>query len=121
MPDHFQGNAHVELQPGDANLPIRFRFNAASASTSNDGAMPFGSTISSVVSTVKDCRGIDATTSLISSSQITQNVVTIYLNHSSDVADGKYTLTSKVNFALAGTTIVFTREFDFRRVYLRNE
>jgi hypothetical protein len=121
MPDHFQGSAHVELQPGDENLPVRFRFNAATASTSNDGAMPFGSTVNSVISSVKDERGIDATTSIIATSQITQNVVTIYLNHSSDVADGKYTLTSKVTFSLAGTTILFTREFDFRRVYLRNE
>lgn len=121
MPDHFQGTHHVELQPGDVNLPIRFRFTVASASTANDGSAPFGSTLHSVISTIKDDKGIDATTSILSSSQVTQNVVTVYLNHSSDVSDGRYTLTSKVSFALAGSTRIFTREFDFRRIFLRNE
>lgn len=121
MTDHFQGFDYVELQPGDNNIPVKFRFVAATASTTNDGSMPYGSTVRSVISTIKDDRGIDATTSLISSSALNGNNVTVFLNHSSDVTDGKYTLTSTVSFSLFGSTLIFTREFDFRRVYLRNE
>ena len=121
MGDHFQGNNYVELQPGDRNYPIKFRFVAATASTLNDGSMPYGSTVTSVITTVKDIKGVDATTSIIASSQINANVVTVYVNHSSDVADGLYTITSKVGFALSGSTRILMKEFDFRRLYLRNE
>lgn len=122
MTDHFKGTGHIELQPGDVNYPVSFRFVAASASTANDGSMPYGSTVQSVVSSIKDDgKGIDATTSLIASSALSGNTVTVYLNHSSDVADGDYTLTAKMTFALSGSTRLFTREFDFRRIKLRNE
>ena len=121
MSDHFQGSGHVELQPGDINYPIRFKFVAASASTNNDGSMPFGSTVSSVVSTMKDSKGVDATTSLISSSALSGNDVIVYVSHSTMVSDGRYTLTAKVNFSLAGSTRIFIKEFDFRRVFLRDE
>ncbi|MFB5622539.1 MAG: hypothetical protein ACE5RH_00960, partial [Nitrosarchaeum sp.] len=100
---------------------VKFRFVAASASTTNDGSMPYGSTVKSVISTIKDDYGIDATTSLVSSSALSGNNVTVFLNHSSNVSDGKYTLTSKVSFSLYGSTLIFTREYDFRRIYLRNE
>lgn len=123
MTDNFQGIDHIELQPGDINYPASFRFVAASASTANDGSIPYGSSIHKVVSTIKDRnKGIDATTSIIASSALSGNVVTVYLNHSSDVADGEYILTTKVSIALSGsTTTIFTREFDFRRINLRNE
>jgi hypothetical protein len=121
MADHFKGYKFVELQPNDRNFPISFKFVAASASTANDGSMPYGSTVVSVISSVKDERGIDASSSIISSSRINGNTVTVYLNHSSNVADGRYTLTSEITFALSGSTMVFTKEFDFRRIYLRNE
>lgn len=123
MGDHFQGSDHVELQPGDRNFPIKMKFNAASASTSNDGSMPYGSTVSSAILTVKSRKGIDATTSILSSSigLISNNSVIAYVNHSSDVSDGAYTLTSKVSFSLLGSTCVFTKEFDLRRIILRDE
>ena len=121
MTDHFQGTNHIELQPQDNNVPLKFKFNAASASTANDGSMPYGSTVKSVVSTIKDSYGIDATTSLILSSALNGNSVIVYLKHSTAVQDGLYTLTLKMGFALQGTTSIFTREFDFRRVILRNE
>jgi hypothetical protein len=121
MADHFKGYNFVELQPNDRNYPVSFKFVAASASTANDGSMPYGSTVVSVVSSVKDERGVNASSSIISSSKISGNTVTVYLNHSSNVADGRYILTSKVTFALSGSTLTFTKEFDFRRLYLRNE
>jgi len=122
MSDHFQGTDYVELQPGDRNVPIRMNFKAASASTKNDGSMPYGSTVKSVISSVKEFeRGIDASTSLLSSSQISGNTVIAYVNHSSNVNDGKYILTAAVSFSLSGSTLVMTKEFDFRRITLRNE
>lgn len=121
MADHFQGNDYVELQPGDINYPVKFRFNPASASTKNDGAMPYGSTVKTVVTTIKDDKGISATSVLLSSSSISANTVILYLKYSTGVANGRYTITSKVNFSLSGSTRILTKEFDFRRLYLRNE
>lgn len=120
MPDHFQGTNYVELQPGDINIPIKFIFTAASASTTNDGSMPYGSTVKSVVSSIKNDFGTDATTSLISSSAINENSIIVFLSYSSNIALGKYILTTTVKFALSGTTTIMTKEFDFSRVYLRN-
>lgn len=121
MTDHFQGSNHVELQPQDNNVPLKFIFVAASASTANDGSMPYGSTVRSVVSTIKDSYGTNATSSLISTSALNGNNVIVFLKHSTAVHDGLYTLTLKMSFALQGTTTIFTREFDFRRIILRNE
>lgn len=121
MRDHFQGSNHVELQPGDRNYPVKFNFNPASASTANDGSIPYGSTIMTVETTVKDQKGIDATTSVLSSSVLSGNSVIVYISHSSDVRDGHYTLTTKIGISLSGSTLIFNREFDFRRLYLRDE
>lgn len=119
--DHFQGYGYIELQPGDRNFPAKFLFNPASASTKNDGSLPYGSTLVSVVSTVKNIRNADATTSIISSSFISGNNVVVFLNHSSSVRDGKYILTMKIDFSVSGSTLVSSKEFDFRRLILRNE
>ena len=54
MSDHFQGTDHIELQPNDQNIPVRMKFKAASASTKNDGSMPYGSTVASVISSMVD-------------------------------------------------------------------
>ena len=122
MPDHFKGSDSVELQPNDRNVPVRLIFKAASASTLNDGSMPYGSTVKSVIFSVKDYeKGIDATSSIRSSSQLSGNTAIAYLNHSTNVANGQYTLTGKMSFSLAGSTLVMSKEFDFRRIYLRNE
>ena len=121
MPDHFQGTDSVELQPGDVNIPVRMKFNAASATTANDGSMPYGSTVKSVIFSVKDEKGVNATSHIRSSSALSGNSVIAYLKHSTGVADGRYFLTGKVLFGLAGSTLILTKEFDLRRIFLRNE
>src|SRR3972149_6127580 len=112
MTGHFNGNVFIELQPGDINYPVRFRFNAASASTKNDGAMPYGSTVKTVVTTIKDDKGVNATSFLLSSSSISTNTVILYLKYSTSVVNGRYTITSKINFSLLGSTRIATKEFD---------
>ena len=121
MADHFQGSESIELQPGDVNVPVRMKFNAATASTANDGSMPYGSTVKTVVFSIKNERGINATSFLRASSALSGNTVIAYLKYSTGVADGRYFLTGKVSFSLAGSTLVLTKEFDLRRIFKRNE
>lgn len=45
----------------------------------------------------------------------------VYHDHSSSVRDGKYILTMKIDFSVFGSTLVSSKEFDFRRLILRNE
>ena len=114
---------YVDIQPGDANVPIKFKFNAASASTSNDGSIPYGSTLAASTIHVHrhDDTGFNASTMLISSRTLSSNSVIAYLQHSTQMPDGLYDVTVKCNFNLSGSTFVMTRQRDFDRIYVRNK
>lgn len=121
--DAFQGSDHVDIQPGDVNVPINFKFNAASASTANDGSIPYGSTL--VASTIHahrhDDTSFDASTMLVNSRALSSNNVIAYLQYSTKMPDGLYDVVAKCDFSLSGSTLVMTRQRDFDRIYVKNK
>ena len=120
MADDFTGSGHVTLQPGDVNVPVAEKFNPASASTNNDGAIPYGSTLSSVTFT---CFHEDGTssTALITSSRVSGNSAYAYLSYSTAVSDGVHHLTATAIFSLSGVASSMTREFDLNRIYVKDK
>ena len=122
MADSFDGSNHVDLQPGDENVPLGFRFNPCSASTANDGAIPYGSTLASSTWSVHlhDDTSVTASTLLVSVSVSSDRTVTAYATYSSGFMEGLYDVVVKPSFSLSGSTRVLTRQYDFDRLYLRN-
>lgn len=122
MGDSFKGSDHVDLQPGDVNVPLGFRFNPCSASTANDGAIPYGSTLASSTWSVHlhDNTGVTASTMVVAVSVSSERMVTAYATWSSGFIEGLYDVVVQPTFSLSGSTRVMTRQYDFDRVYLRN-
>jgi len=121
MGDNFQGTDSVTLQPGDVNVPVFLRLKACSASTKNDGSMPYGSSvISSSATAHKSVGGADATANLIGSSTEVGNSIVVYLTYNAALEKGLYNLTAKVTMDLDGAAFNMTREYDLNRIYVRD-
>jgi hypothetical protein len=122
MPDKFKGSASVTLYPGDVNVPLVLRFPPASGSTMNDGAVPYGSTISAssaLVYYLDD--GSAGTTTLLSTTPVSASShnVTVWLTHSTAVKKGLHSVVATVTWALSGSTRLMTRPFDLDRVFVK--
>ena len=119
MPDAFQGSGSITLYPGDANVPLTLRFPPASASTMNDGAAPYGSTIFSYTATAWYLDTNSSSTALISAITGSSQNVTVYLSHSTEVPTGLHSIIATVTWDLDGTVIKMTRPFDLDRVFVK--
>lgn len=82
------GDEIVLLKSGTVAYPITFVFAPCSNDTTNDGSIPYGTTISSATVTVLDSTGVDVTTSIINDSSVNGLKYTILFDYSSDVAKG---------------------------------
>lgn len=120
--DNFRGNLHITLEPGDVNVPLRAHFPPASASTANDGAIPYGSTLANCTAYAHlgDDTAYDGTTMMIAAVEVSSNIAVAYLTWTSDLVSGMYHITWKPQFALTGTTRLMTRQFDYDRVLVGN-
>jgi hypothetical protein len=120
MPD-FQGTKAIILQPGDVMVPYTFTWTVCTASTGNDGAIPFGHSISSVVTVVKHESGLICTTGILTTSSCSGGVVSLFMNYptsSSGYPVGKYHVTFTATISDGATT--YTKEFDFNRLLVKN-
>ena len=113
MPD-FKEQGDITVQPGDVKVPYSFNLPACSSASANDGAIPFGTTISSVVVTGEKADGTIAT-GLVASSSVTSNIVTVDLTYPS-TGEGLYHL----EFVCKLDTNAYI-EFDFNRVKVRDK
>lgn len=116
MPD-FKGTEDITLQPGDATVPYTFALTPCTSATANDGAIPFGTTVSSVAVTAhKQVDGTVITSDIIVSSSVSSNVVTVNLKYPATSGEGEYHLQ-----ILATLNTGAILEFDFNRVKARNK
>jgi hypothetical protein len=89
-------NGKITLQP-TSKVTRKFYFPAAS-SESTRGAIPYNTTVSSVVVTAYDADGVNVSTQLISGTpSVDSNIVTVVLTYPATKGDGKY----KLSFALS--------------------
>jgi hypothetical protein len=92
MPD-FKGNKRINLQPRDYAISYGFIITPSSSTLANDGYIPYGTTVSGVVVEAEFEDGTDATSELIHSSSVTNNIVTATLNYPTNIGEGRYNLT----------------------------
>lgn len=114
MSDSFTTAGLIILQPGSLTVPYSFTFSIASSATANDGAIPFGSTISSVAVKAFDVGGTDRTTEMVVSSSVSSPVVSVALKYPT-TGPGVYSL----EFVLTLSTGA-KMEFDFTRISVRD-
>ena len=116
MLDSFLTNANIVLQPGSSKVPYSFTFAAASSATANDGSIPFGSTIASVVVKAFDSDGVDKTSEIIEGTPTsTSLVVSVDLNYPAITGNGTYSL----EFLLTLSTGAVL-EVDYNRVIAKD-
>lgn len=118
--DSFQGTGYVNVQPGTKNKPVYLRLKACTATTKNDGSMPYGSTV--VSARVYAHRAVDgvATTMLVSGSTESGNTIIAYLSYSTLLTPGEYHLTARVNIVVSGLSTYYREDFDFNRVMVKD-
>jgi hypothetical protein len=110
--DDFQGTRDVVLQPGDAGVPVRFEVTVCSDADANDGALPYGESVGSVVVSAHKEDGTDATSALINGTPSTSgNTIIVVMDYpgSTGIFHLKFIVT-------ATPTSTLDREFDFKRV-----
>lgn len=118
--DSFKGSGQVDVQPGTLNKPLRLRLKACSASTKNDGSMPFGSTVISATISAHYAQTGAASTVLVTKSTESGNTVIAYLSYSTALTPGIYHLTARVTMSVSGSTRTYREDFDFNRVFVRD-
>ncbi len=109
--DSFATAGGIYLQPGSETVPYSFTFTIASSGTANDGAIPYGTTISSAVVKAFDSGGVDRTTEMVVASSVISPVVHVTLKYPATTGAGRYSL----EFVLTLSTGA-KMEFDFTRV-----
>lgn len=111
---NFSTVGQINLQSGD-ELPWEFEIPAASSATEK-GAIPYNTTVSSVVVTAYDEDGNDVTTEMITGTPtVSDNLITAIIKYPATTGDGRYKLT----FACTLNT-GRTKQFDFTRVVCKN-
>ena len=101
---NFEGNKSIILQPGDSKKPFEFEVTICSSAISNDGWIPYGTTISGIAVTAYKDDKTDVTSTMIDSTPTElDNVVTVLLNHI-DV-NGEYYLYFLLSLDVANTTV----------------
>ncbi len=111
----FEGTKIIVLQPSDSNVVYRFHFTVCSASTANDGAIPYGLTISQSSATCHREDGTNFSTQIISVTSLTSFATSALLSYSTAAGVGKYHLRFK-NTLSDGSV----KEFDFNRLVLKD-
>jgi hypothetical protein len=116
VPD-FKGTKSIALQPNDADVPYSFSFDVCSAEDANDGALPYGSTISDCeVKAFNRETAAEVTSEMVGTTGILANVVSVPLTWPATAGAGKY----KLRFVVTLNTGA-TKEFDFNRVEAKDK
>ena len=111
MSEFDVGNIVLQL---DDEIPFTFLFPVATTATKNDGCLPFGTVINSVIVKVIDEDLEDGTIDFIDTSPtLAGEKVTVKLKYPGTGKDGRY----KITFYL--TLSNGSRQFDFRNLYVR--
>ncbi len=123
MQDSFDGSNYILIQPGDSGLPFRFKFPACTASSKNDGSLPYGSTVKGCTSArlrpIAKVATTAFTTAPIQTVTRSSNKIILTMGWTTTVTKGQqYRLTMKLKISNSdGSTS--HRQFDFNRVFFK--
>ncbi|MHA2402032.1 MAG: hypothetical protein ACXADH_03495 [Candidatus Kariarchaeaceae archaeon] len=102
-----QGNALIKLRPGD-NLTYEFEAAPCSSRTANDGAIPYGTNVSSILVKAYMADGAEAT-DIVNQQAAASNIVSLVLTYPATNGGGQYQL----RFALTlDNAEVINKRFD---------
>jgi hypothetical protein len=119
----FKNTEPIKLQPNDTKYGVSFYFPIETAYGANDGAIPFGTKISSaaVTSSYNGTTINDMITGPVIVSGDDLNIVQLSLNYpATTMANITKTVTMSLRFILT-LTDTSTREFDYRNVVVGNQ
>ena len=112
----FKTQGQINLQPND-NIGYSFEVTVASSVSTNDGTIPYGTTVSSVVVIVYDKDDTIITTDLVvGTPTISSNIISIQLKYPTINGVGRYKITMLLTLSSGDT-----KELDFDRLYARNK
>lgn len=111
---HFKGTNKITIQPNDSAVPYRFIFTTCSTELSNDGYLPYGTTIVGAECYVINSIGAEVL-DIVDSVSFYNNTVTVSVSYPTTSADGDYKLTFRLSIS-NGSYI----EADFGRVFVGN-
>ncbi len=116
----FEGTNVITLQPNDINVPYKFEFTVCSGTTTNDGAIPSGHTLSSAVVTAHRIDGTVVTTGLVANTSMTGFVDAVWLSYPTSVGTvgGRYHI--QLLPTISDGTTTYTKEFNFNRIVLKD-
>lgn len=108
MPHFDEDEDWIKLQPGDVKVPKTFTFTKCSSATLNDGGLPFGDSVDSVIVTAYNEEGVDITSDSINGTpSVTDDIVTVNFNYPTTNGDGIYRLKFVVSTLNGITGLVF--------------
>ena len=96
--DDFKNLDMITVREGDLSVPYTFEFPICSAAGVNDGAVPYGVTISSAIVTAT-LGTTDATDALVASSSLLGIIVTVHLDYPTALGPGTYHLNFGLTFS----------------------
>jgi len=108
----FEGTDIIQLQPSDKDIDFLFELPKCTGVTANDGALPYGSTITDATVKAYDESGTEKTAELVVSTGIDGQYINVRLQYPTS-GNGRYTLTFIITINTGG---IF--EFVFTRVYV---
>jgi len=112
----FKTAGQIILQPSD-NMGYSFEITVASSATSNNGFIPFGTTVSSVVVVVYDKDDTVITTDMVvGTPTVTDNIVSMQLKYPVLNGNGRYKATMILTLDNGDT-----KEADFDRIYTKDK
>jgi len=112
----FKTNGQINLQPND-NLGYSFKITSASSDSLNDGFIPYGTGVSSVVVVVYDKDETDVTSDfVVGSPSVVEDIISMQLKYPSTNGVGRYKITMILTLDSGDT-----KEADFDRLYASNK
>jgi len=83
-----------KLFPGDSSVPLQVQVTTKSSATTNDGFIPYGTSVSSVTGKIYKLEdNTDVTTDIMEGSPTeSDNIITTYLNYPTTNGVGNYSL-----------------------------
>ena len=118
MGDDFLGIEWIKLRPGDVKVPYTYQVTVCSSATANDGQIPYGTNVSSIVVAAYTSANVSCTSDLIyGTPTVSSNVVTVKFDYPSENGVGNYEITIKCTLDNGETT----KELTFLRIKAVNE
>lgn len=112
----FKGTRKIILQPYDSGLVFDFTITSNSTPTANDGFLPYGRSVSSVVLSATTEDGTTCTSALIDgTATIALNVISVKMKYPTQFGPGRYFL--RLIITMDDSNKI---EADFTRIFAEN-